>query len=203
MYAIPVGAVLLSGVLVAHRMKLLPVFLGYRLNNPCINSYLLKQGRWWQLLVPALHTYDNMHLAYTVVSLLGVGFYLEPRLGTLRWALTSVGSIVATNLAYCLATRFVLPYYAKEIAGVHHFEMEYKCFLGMTGALMALKVIYSYYYPYGGYPFLFVVVPLPKLIGLALEIALLHFILPHVWIVGNVAGLAVGIVYVLFAVAPH
>lgn len=202
-YGIPVGAVVLSGVLVAHRMKLVPVFLGYKLNNPCINSYLLlEQERWEQLLVPALHTYDNLHLAYTVVSLLGVGFYLEARLGTLRWALTTLGAIVATNLVYCLATHFVLPY-AKEIAGVHHFEMEYKCFLGMTGALMALKVIYSYYYPYGGYPFLFVVVPLPKLIGLALEIALLHFILPHVWIVGNVVGLVVGTVYVLCVLVPH
>ncbi|EEC08382.1 hypothetical protein IscW_ISCW006085 [Ixodes scapularis] len=195
-FRIPVGAALISSALVAHKMRLLPVFLSYKLNNPCVNSYLvLKQERWEQLLVPALHTYNSMHLLYTVVSLLGLGFYLERRLGTVQFALTTLAATVATNLAYCLMTHFVLPY-AKEIDGIPHFEMEYKCFLGMTGALMALKVIYSYYYPYAGYLLFFIEVPVPKFIGLVLEIALLHFLLPHVWIVGNVVGFAVGIVYV-------
>ncbi|CAN7983116.1 unnamed protein product [Ixodes hexagonus] len=195
-YRIPVGAALLSGVLVAHRMKMLPLFLSYKLNNPCVNSYLvLKQERWEQLLVPALHTYDNVHLAYTVVSLLGLGLYLETRLGTLRCAFITLVVTVVSNLAYCLMTHFVLPH-AEEIDGIHSFEMEYKCFLGMTGTLMALKAIYSYYYPYGGYPFFVILVPVPKVFGLILEIALLRFLLPHVWVVGNLVGLAVGIMYV-------
>lgn len=187
----------LSGLLVTLYMGFLPLAWAEKLHTPCVNAYtVLQLKKWDSLLLSSLHCYSIAHLVYTIVSLLGVGYYLEQRLGSPRFLVVLGLVTVMTNLTYCFATNTILPG-LKEVAGVHAFEMPHKCFLGLTGALIALKVIYSYYYRYGDFIFLCFLLPVPKVIGAALEIVLMHFFLPHAWVIGNVCGFLVGTVYVL------
>lgn len=195
--SIPLGAVLLSVALLALQSNFIPGRWKQLVNSPCLASSLVIGHRQWQLLfLPALHTAGPLHLAYTVFSLLGLGYYLERKMGSVRFLGALLGLTVITNIAFCLMTYYVLPNY-KVVAGVQAYEMHYKCFLGLTSALMAMKGLYCVYYPSNYYLFLFFLVPVPKLLGAIFEVAVLYFALPHVWIVGNVIGFCSGLLLLL------
>ncbi|KAH7946483.1 hypothetical protein HPB49_025589 [Dermacentor silvarum] len=197
--AMPYGAILVSAVLVTLQTDIVPHHWKKLVNGPCITSSLVIDHHQWKLLfLPALHSTEIMHLVYTVLSLLGLGFYLERRMGVIRFLGAVLGLTVITNFAFCLMTYYILPNY-KEIAGVHAFEMHYKCFLGLTATLIAMKGLYTVYYPRSRYLFLFFLVPVPKILGAVFEVALLHFLLPHVWIVGNVVGFFTGLLLVILS----
>ncbi|KAK8764766.1 hypothetical protein V5799_032624 [Amblyomma americanum] len=201
--SIPLGAVLLSATLLALQSNFVPDHLKQLVNSPCLaSSLVIGYGQWKLLFLPALHTAGSLHLAYTVLSLLGLGYYLERRMGSLRFLGAVAGLAVITNIAFCLLTYYVLPNY-KEVAGVHAYEMHYKCFLGLTAAVMAMKGLYSVYYPHNHYLFLFFLVPVPKLLGAIFEVAVLYFALPHIWIVGNVIGTGTGLLLFLVSRGPH
>lgn len=197
--AMPYGAILVSAVLVTLQTDIVPHHWKKLVNDPCITSSLVIDHHQWKLLfLPALHSTEIMHLVYTVLSLLGLGFYLERRMGVIRFLGAVLGLTVITNFAFCLMTYYILPNY-KEIAGVHAFEMHYKCFLGLTATLIAMKGLYTVYYPRSRYLFLFFLVPVPKILGAVFEVALLHFLLPHVWIVGNVVGFFTGLLLIILS----
>lgn len=190
---IPFGAILLSAALIALQTNVVPYEWRSAIRGHCMTSNLVFGHHQWQLLLlPALHSSEPLHLVYTVLSLLGLGYYLERRLGAVRFVVETVGLTLIINFAFCLLTYFVFPNY-REVAGVRGYEMQYKCFLGLTATVIAMKGLYSAHYPWNQYLFLFFLVPVPKLIGSVLEIALLYFVFPHVWIVGNVIGFAAGL----------
>lgn len=195
--AMPYGAILVSAALIALQMDIVPHHWKKMVNSPCLSASLVMDHYQWKLLfLPALHSTGYLHLAYTVLSLLGLGYYLEQRMGTFRFLGAVVGLTAITSIAFCAMTYYILPNY-KEVAGVRAYEMPYKCFLGLTATLIAMKGLYSVYYPVGQYLFLFFLVPVPKLLGIIFEVALLHFALPHVWIVGNVIGFFTALLLVL------
>lgn len=194
---IPFGAILLSAALIALQTNVVPFEWRSSIRSHCMTSRLVFGHHQWQLLLlPSLHSSEPLHLIYTVLSLLGLGYYLERKMGSVRFLVETVGLTVIINFALCLMTYYVLPNY-KEIAGVRGYEMQYKCFLGLTATVIAMKGLYSAHYPWNQYLFLFFLVPVPKLIGPVLEIALLYFAFPHVWIVGNVIGFAAGLLLLL------
>lgn len=201
--SIPLGAVVLSAALFALQSDFVPGHWKHLVSSPCLASSLVIGHRQWQLLfLPALYTAGSLHLAYTVLSLLGLGYYLERRMGSIRFLGALVGLTVVTNILFCLMTYYVLPNY-KVVAGVQGYEMHYKCFLGLTAALMAMKGLYCVYYPRNHYLFLFFLVPVPKLLGAIFEVAVLYFALPHIWIVGNVIGTCTGLLLVLVSTSSH
>lgn len=190
---IPFGAILLSAALIALQTNVVPFEWRSAVKGHCMTSNLVFGHHQWQLLLlPALHTSEPLHLIYTVLSLLGLGYYLERRTGAVRFMVETVGLTVIINFALCLLTYYVFPNY-REVAGVRGYETQYKCFLGLTATVIAMKGLYAAYYPWNQYLFLFFLVPVPKLIGPVLEIALLYFLFPHVWIVGNVIGFVAGL----------
>ncbi|XP_065285389.2 uncharacterized protein [Dermacentor albipictus] len=194
--SLPYGAILVSAVLVMLQLDLVPHHWKKLVNGPCVTSSLVIDHRQWKLLfLPALHSTEYLHMVYTVLSLIGLGFYLERRMGVNRFLRALLGLTVTTNFAFCLMTYYILPN-CKEIAGVHAFEMHYKCFLGLTATLIAMKGLYAAYYPRDRYLFLLFLVPVPKILGAVFEVALLHFILPHDSahdrIVGNIIGFCIG-----------
>lgn len=197
--AMPFGAILVSAALVALQADIVPRDLKPMVDAPCLaSSLVIDHHQWKLLLVPALHASGLLHLAYTVLTLVGLGYYLEHRMGILRFLSTLLALTVLTNVAFCVVTYYVLPNY-KEVAGVRAFEMQYKCFVGLTAALIAMKGVYIAHYPTGPYLFLFLRVHVPKLLGIIFEFALLHFVLPHVWIVGNAIGFFAAFVYVILS----
>uniref|UniRef100_L7M4E6 Peptidase S54 rhomboid domain-containing protein n=1 Tax=Rhipicephalus pulchellus TaxID=72859 RepID=L7M4E6_RHIPC len=197
--AMPFGAILVSVVLVALQADIMPRHWKRMVDAPCLASSLVIDHHQWKLLfIPALHTSGSLHLAYTVLSLLGLGYYLEHRMGIFRFLGTLLTLTVLTNIAFCLVTYYILPNHM-EVAGVRAFQIRYKCFLGLTATLIAMKGIYTAYYPTGPYLFLFLPVPVPKLLGVIFEFALLHFALPHVWIVGNAIGFFAAFMFVILS----
>uniref|UniRef100_A0A131YR13 Peptidase, S54 (Rhomboid) family protein n=1 Tax=Rhipicephalus appendiculatus TaxID=34631 RepID=A0A131YR13_RHIAP len=197
--AMPFGAILVSAALVALQADLVPRHWTRMVNTPCLaSSLVIDHHQWKLLLIPALHTSAPLHLAYTVLTLLGLGYYLERRMGILRFLSTLLVLTILTNIVFCLMTYYILPNY-KVVAGVHAFEMRYKCFLGLTATLIAMKGVYTAYYPTGPYLFLCFPVPVPKLLGVIFEFALLHIALPHVWILGNAIGFFAAFVFVILS----
>ncbi|XP_077564413.1 rhomboid-related protein 4-like [Haemaphysalis longicornis] len=185
---VPWGAILLSGVLLALQTTVVPA----RRKQVCLTSDLvIVQRQWRYLLLPGLHSSEPLHTAYTVISLLGLGYHLERKMGSGHFVAATAGLTVATNLAYSVLTYYVLPN-LKEVAGVRAYEMRYKCFLGITATVIAMKGLYGAYYPGHRYLFLVFLVPVPMFIGVVCEVTLLYFALPHVWIVGNVTGAVIG-----------
>ncbi|XP_077564439.1 rhomboid-related protein 4-like [Haemaphysalis longicornis] len=201
--AVPWGAILLSGVLLALQTTMVPDRWKQAVSRACVTSDLvIGQRQWHNLLLPGLHSSDPLHTAYTVVSLLGLGYHLEGKMGSGRFVGATVGLTAATNLAFSVLTYYVLPN-LKEVAGVRAYEMRYKCFLGLTATLIAMKGLYCAYYPGHGYLFLVFLVPVPMFIGVACEVTVLYFALPHLWIVGNVSGAVVGMLIYWYLRGQH
>ncbi|XP_077564286.1 uncharacterized protein LOC144179718 [Haemaphysalis longicornis] len=194
---IPFGAILLSAALIALQTDVVPFEWRSAIRRHCMTSKLVFGHHQWRLLLlPALNTSEPLHLIYTVLSLLGLGYYLERKMGVVRFVVETVGLTVITNFALCLLTYYVFPNY-REVAGVRGYETPYKCFLGLTATVIAMKGLYSAHYPRSQYLFLLFLVPVPKLIGPIIEIALLNFLFPYVWIVGNVIGFVAGLLLLL------
>lgn len=190
---VPWGAILLSGALVALQTTIVPASWKQAVNSHCVNSDLvIGQRQWRYLLLAGLHSSDPLHMAHTVISLLGLGYLLERKLGSGRFVAATAGLTVATNLAFSTLTYYVLPN-LKEVAGVRAYEMRYKCYLGLTATLIAMKGLHGAYYPGPRYLFLVFLVPVPMFIGVACEVTILYIALPHVWVVGNVTGSVLGI----------
>ncbi|KAH7945539.1 hypothetical protein HPB49_012117 [Dermacentor silvarum] len=139
----PCGAIVASILLVALHTDIVPCQLKQLLNSPCVTAVLVIDHRQvTQLFLPALHSAGTLHLAYTVLSLLGLGYHLEHRMGTLRFLGAIFGLTVLINVAFCLMTYIILPNF-EEVAGVLAFEMPYKCFIGLTATLIAMKGVYT------------------------------------------------------------
>ncbi|XP_064471632.1 rhomboid-related protein 4-like [Ornithodoros turicata] len=188
--------VVLSGLLIGLYMRSFPHAWARYLHRTCINAHLVMQQKKFDVLVlSSLHCYSVTHLVYIVISLLGVGYYIERRMGWLKFAFLTLLMTVVTNTMYCFVMDSILPH-AEELAGLQSFEMPHKCFVGLTGTLIALKVVYSYYHRYADYIFLCFLLPIPKPLGVALEIAILHIVLPNAWVVGNLCGCVTGMAYV-------
>lgn len=193
----PWGAIVASIVLVALHTHIVPRQLKQLVNSPCVTAVLvIDHHQWTRLFLPALHSAGTLHLAYTVLSLLGLGYHLEHRMGSLRFLGAILGLTVIINADFCLMTYYILPD-LEEVAGVLAFEMPYKCFIGLTATLIAMKGLYTVYCPTSWYLFLFILVPVPKLLGALFEVAILYFALPHVWIVGNLIGFYTGLLVIL------
>lgn len=123
-----------------------------------------------------------------MLSLFALGCFLERKMTSACFVAVTIALTALTNLAYCVAAQCVLQH-CVEVAGVPGYEVPYKCFTGLTATLIAMKGLYSAYYPNSPYLFLCFQVLVPKFIGIIVEVAILYWALPQVWIVGNVVGL--------------
>ncbi|KAH6929464.1 hypothetical protein HPB50_000281 [Hyalomma asiaticum] len=192
---VPCGAILLSAASLAANADYLPTAelklqALDRLNwtSPAV----IDEGQWHLLLVQMLRCSGPLHLAYTVATLLDLGYRLERKVGTARFLVDTAILAAVANAAYCVTTHYVLPNY-DEIAGVSPAEMRHNCFAGPTATLFALKAFYGGDPWLRKYPLLFVSVPLPSIVGAILEIDLLYFALPDLWIVAHAVGFLVGL----------
>ncbi|KAH7951604.1 hypothetical protein HPB52_010786 [Rhipicephalus sanguineus] len=197
---VPYGAILLSAALLATNADFLSTS-ELKLEAAETSSWtssLINDGQWHLLLAPVLRCSGRLHLAYTVDTLLGVGYRLERKVGTARFLVDTAILAIVTNVACGLTTHYVLPNYA-QITDVSTAQMSHKCFAGPTAILLALKALYG-----GGrwlrkYPMLFLTVPMPRLVGAMLEIGLIQFVLPDLSTVGHTVGFLAGLMmsYVL------
>lgn len=190
--------VLLTGVYFKDRLpKYITKFYPYIAGN-CINSYLiLDANRYVALGTAALHTLNRLHLAYCLITLWKVGTNIERRLGSTSFAAVLALLTLGSGLVYVGLVRYVLVH-TESVAGVYPYDMKYKCFMGPTALLLALKVIHSHLFPYSPSSVLLLDIPgVPLLVLLIAEIVVLHLAFPQAWIIGNVAGVLAGLLYVV------
>lgn len=163
----------------------------------CLNSYLvLDAHRYISIFSAPLHTLNRFHLLYSVCTLLKVGGNIERRIGLFKYATLVVVLTAASSLAYVLLVRYVLVK-AESVAGVYPYEMKYKCFMGPTAVLIAMKLVHGFLLPYLNSSFLLFELPAIPLVFVVLgEIFLLHLLFPQAWVVGNAAGMLTGLFFV-------
>ncbi|XP_050035927.1 uncharacterized protein [Dermacentor andersoni] len=192
---VPYGAMLLSAASLAMHADLMPTseLKPQATDSPSwTSSLVIDKGQWHLLLLPVFRCSGHLHLAYTVATLLGLGYRLERKVGSIRFLVDTVVLAITTNVAFCLTTHYVLPNY-DEIAGVPPAEMPHKCFAGPTAILLALKALYGEGRWLKKYPMLIFSLPLPSLMGAILEVDFLYFVLPDLWIVCHAVGFLVGL----------
>ncbi|XP_077499586.1 rhomboid-related protein 4-like [Amblyomma americanum] len=204
-------ATLVSGLILALRAPALPPSWTATLHAPCLSADLVfNRGHWELLLLSPLHAPSDLHAAYVVCSLLFLGSRYERYIGPVKFAIRMLAITLATGFVYCLSAWMILPSSLLgtwSIDGVHPYEVPYKCFTGCTAALLALKVslaqgargVGSQSVPWylawlrGRYPFLWLELPCPPLLGAILEAAFLRAAMPFLWTAGNAAGIVVGL----------
>ncbi|KAL1419880.1 hypothetical protein MTO96_004635 [Rhipicephalus appendiculatus] len=158
---VPYGAVLLSAALLATNADFLPTseLKLKAISRPSSSSSLvIGEGQWHLLLAPVLRCSGRLHLAYNMATLLGLGYRLERKVGTVRFLVDAAILAIVTNVAYCLTAHYALPNY-NQIAGVSPTQTSHMSLTGPTAILLALKALYG-----GGrwlrkYPLLFLAVP--------------------------------------------
>ncbi|KAH7951603.1 hypothetical protein HPB52_010785 [Rhipicephalus sanguineus] len=197
---VPYGTILLSAASLATNSDFLS---SSEMNLKAVgrsswSSCLIGDGQWRHLLAPVLQCSGRLHLAYTVATLLSLGYRLERKVGTVRFLVDAATLVIVTNVAYSLTTHNLLPQF-DQIAGVSTAQMRHASFATPTAILLALKALYG-----GGrwlrkYPLLFLTVPMPSFVGAILEIGLLQFVLPDLSTVGHTVGFLAGLMmsYVL------
>ncbi|KAL1419878.1 hypothetical protein MTO96_004633 [Rhipicephalus appendiculatus] len=197
---VPYGAILLSAASLATNADLLSTseLKQQAVGRPSWTSSMINEGQWHLLLAPVLHCSGRLHLAYTVVTLLGLGYRLERKVGTLRFLADAAILAIVTNVAYNLTTHHVLPLFI-EVAGASPAQMRHTSFATPTAILLALKALYGDGRWLRRYPLLFLAVPMPSFVGAIIETGLLQFVLPHLSIVEHTVGFLGGLMvsYVL------
>src|SRR5947209_3872454 len=62
---------------------------------------LVSEGQWWRLVTAGFLHFGILHLVLNLFAFVYVGFYLEPRYGTRRFAIIYFTAMIAGNfLAY-------------------------------------------------------------------------------------------------------
>ena len=170
---------------------------GKYIGGNCLNSYLVLDARLYVSVFTApLHSLNRFHLLYSVLTLMKVGSNIERRVGLFKYAFLVTILTAASSLAYVFLVRFVLVR-AESVGGVYPYEMKYKCFMGPTAVLIAMKLVHGYLLPYLNSSFLLFELPaIPLVFVVSGEIFLLHMLFPQAWVVGNAAGMLAGLVYV-------
>ncbi|KAK8781711.1 hypothetical protein V5799_016946, partial [Amblyomma americanum] len=137
---IPYGSILLLLVLLAVHGDLLPEH--WTKDATCLTcSPVIEERQWRLLFLPALHCTGPWHLIYTVVSLLGLGYHIERRVGSVRFLSEMAVLVFATNLAFCAAIHYLLPD-NDESGAVTPNEMKRECVPALTAAIMGMKGLY-------------------------------------------------------------
>ncbi|XP_003740026.1 rhomboid-related protein 4 [Galendromus occidentalis] len=179
--------------LLPEQLKVLYRYVG----GKCLNSYLVFDAhRYASIFTAPLHTLNGYHLLYSVLTLLRVGSNIERRVGLLRYAILVLILTAGSSLAYVCLVKYVLVR-AESVGGVYPYEMKYKCFMGPTAILIAMKLAHGELLPYLNSTFLIFELPAIPLVFVVLgEIFLLHMLFPQAWVVGNAAGMLAGLVFV-------
>ncbi|XP_044526730.1 rhomboid-related protein 4 isoform X2 [Gracilinanus agilis] len=143
---------------------------------------------WQRLLLAPFHHADDLHLYFNMASLIWKGLTLERRLGSVWFAcVVSVFSILSgvvyLALEYCIAELLDQP------------EHKMYCVIGFSGVLFALKVLNNNYNP-GGHTNIMGIY-IPNKYACWIELIMIHLLAPKTSLAGHLAGIIVGLLYVL------
>ncbi|KAH8019638.1 hypothetical protein HPB51_020443 [Rhipicephalus microplus] len=166
--------------------------------DPCVSfRVVFEQGRWQQLLLPSLYTFSSYHLVYVVLSLLSLGRQMETRYGHYNYLLFVLFVTVCVNATHCLLAWILSRHPVPLIRSLLPPSLRDTCFSGFTGALLALKMLLHKELPESDYDFASFQMAVPHWFGMATEVAHLYMYTARAWLLGHVAGIAVGLTLTL------
>ncbi|XP_064457705.1 uncharacterized protein LOC135368405 isoform X2 [Ornithodoros turicata] len=162
--------------------------------EPCVSFrtvFKLLQIR--QLIVAALHTQSTYQFTYTLVSLLSLGYQTEKNWGHFRFLIRFASCVVWVNVAHCLLSWLmsICPM-ESDFLGPSPYDA---CYTGLTGALLALKVLRHHDNPDADYDIASFQMSMPHWLGLMVELTHLCLFTPKSWITGHTAGIMVGLLH--------
>ncbi|KAH7982212.1 hypothetical protein HPB52_003442 [Rhipicephalus sanguineus] len=162
--------------------------------DPCVSfRVVFEQGRWQQLLLPSLYTFSSYHLVYVVLSLLSLGRQMEPRYGHYNFLLLVLFVTVCVNVTHCLLAWILSRHPVKLIRPLLPPSLRDTCFSGFTGSLLTLKMLLQKERPESDYDFASFQMAVPHWFGLMTEVAHLYMYTARAWLLGHMAGIAVGL----------
>lgn len=161
--------------------------------DPCVSyRVVFEQGRWQQLLLPSLYTFSSYHLVYVVLSLLSLGQQMELLYGHSNFFLLVLFIAFSVNVTHCLVTWILSRHAVDLLAPLLPASPRDTCFSGFTGALLTLKMLLYKEQPGADYDFASFQMAVPHWFGLVTEVAHLYMYTARAWLLGHLAGLALG-----------
>ncbi|XP_055520937.1 rhomboid-related protein 4-like [Leucoraja erinacea] len=153
----------------------------------CLSVSTTLYGCEWQRLALApLHHIDLDHLGFNMASLVWKGSRLERRIGSARFTFSICSFGLLTGLTYLLI-KATLSFLLSD-----RFNLD--CAVGFSGILFALKVINNGHSCDGNIPGPF---HIKKRDACWAELVLIHLLSPRSSFVGHLAGILVGLAYVM------
>lgn len=161
--------------------------------DPCVSyRVVFEQRRWQQLLLPSLYTFSSYHLVYVVLSLLSLGRQMELRYGHYNFLLLVLFVAVCVNVTHCLFAWILSRHPVELIRPLLPPSVRDTCFSGFTGSLFTLKMLLHKERPELDYDFASFQMAVPHWFGLMTEVAHLYMYTARAWLLGHIAGIAVG-----------
>ncbi|XP_049526686.1 uncharacterized protein LOC125946760 [Dermacentor silvarum] len=166
--------------------------------DPCVSfRVVFEQRRWKQLLLPSLYTFSSYHLVYVVLSLLSLGRQMELRYGHYNFLLLVLFVVVCVNTTHCLLAWILSRHPVELLRPLLPPSLRDTCFSGFTGSLLTLKMLRYKERPEADYDFASFQMAVPHWFGLVTEVAHLYMYTARAWLLGHIAGIAVGMMLTL------
>ncbi|XP_047449458.1 rhomboid-related protein 4-like isoform X2 [Mugil cephalus] len=175
------------------------VFPAAPLEEACVSlQHVFHNKEWRRLFLSPLHHNDDLLLYFNMASFLWKGIHLERRLGG-GWFLYLLSVFfILTSLVYQLLQALIgkLIERSDSWAGfIDLTSLSDECAVGFSGVLFALKIVSNYLNPEGFTDVLNI--RIPNRIDWCVELVLIYLIAPGTSVVAHVAGILVGLLYIL------
>lgn len=161
-----------------------------RVREVCVSTdAALFDGDWKRLVLASFFHLDEWHIYYNMASFMWKGLSLEKDMGSGYFCSLLAVFVVLTNLVYC-----ALHYTATLV--FHDYSYLYQCAAGFSGVIFAVKVVTTYRLP-PGMSYIMGVIPVPSRLAVWAELIVISVLIPNASFVGHLAGILVGMAYVL------
>lgn len=149
----------------------------------------LFDGEWKRLVLASFFHLDEWHIYYNMASFVWKGLSLEKDMGSGYFCSLLAVFVLLTNLVYC-----GLQYAATLV--FHDYSHLYQCAAGFSGVIFAVKVVTTYRLP-PGMSLIMGILPVPSRLAVWAELIVISILVPNASFVGHLAGILVGMAYVM------
>ncbi len=182
---IPLGTTLIT--LLCLILQLCAVLLGWDLNKYTINPAAVVYGHEYYRLVTGAYFHSGvLHIVMNMLAFMGLGAWLEFKVGTAYFVWTIWVSTLLTNTLYIGICFFLATVTKRE-------QWLYYSSIGFSGVIFTLAVLESYSSPPGSTRSIFGMCNVPARVYPWVLLIFIQLVMPHISFVGHLSGLLVGI----------
>ena len=160
------------------------------LGDVCVSvENTLHRHQWQRILFSALFHADDMHLYFNMLSFLWKSKQLETKFGSNVYLFLLITLMITTNFLYIVINIL--------LAEFVDYNYTYRCAVGFSGVVFALKVILAHFTP-NAMSSVMGIVFVPMRYASWLELVLISILVPKASFVGHLSGILVGLLAVWF-----